>query len=209
MYELGLRPRNSFLGIFVFNFRYCVLQPEVRCVECGLHWAVLRSILQMVLCQFKSPDLVRQKQVMHRKKRFTSFPSPAGMSLNKLPLGRNNSVMTSLFPPRDSLVVASRLGKGNSRTFFLRCWDNRYQKLGSDAPMCMTGNVLVRLRPLPPAHSQRRCLGTWLSSLSGLYPDKSQANCTTFIPFLSGQTVSLMKIADGFTNCWVMTLGWT
>ncbi len=55
------------------------------------------------------------------KKRFTSFPSPAGMSLTKLPIGRNNSVMTSLFPPRESLVVTSRLGTGNSRTFFLRC----------------------------------------------------------------------------------------
>ncbi len=32
------------------------------------------------------------------------------MSLTKLPLGRNNSVMTSLFPPRESLVVTSRLG---------------------------------------------------------------------------------------------------
>jgi hypothetical protein len=39
------------------------------------------------------------------KKGFTSFPSPAEMSLTKLPLGRNNSVMTSLFPPRESLVV--------------------------------------------------------------------------------------------------------
>jgi hypothetical protein len=58
---------------------------------------------------------------LHRKKRFTSFPSPAGKSLTKLPLGRNNSVMTSLFPPRESLVVTSRLGTGNSRTFFLRC----------------------------------------------------------------------------------------
>jgi hypothetical protein len=56
--------------------------------------------------------------VLHRKKRFTSFPSPDGMSLTKLPLGRNNSVMTSLFPPRESLVVTSRLGTGNSRTFF-------------------------------------------------------------------------------------------
>ncbi len=54
-------------------------------------------------------------------KRFTSFPSPAGMSLTKLPLGRNNSVMTSLFTARESLVVTSRLGTGNSRTFFLRC----------------------------------------------------------------------------------------
>ncbi len=59
--------------------------------------------------------------MLHRKKRFTSFPCPAGMSLTKLPLGRNNLVMTSLFPPRESLVVTSRLGTGNSRTFFLRC----------------------------------------------------------------------------------------
>jgi hypothetical protein len=60
---------------------------------------------------------------LHRKKRFTSFPSPAGMSLTKLPLGRINSVMMSLFPPRESLVhvVTSRLGTGNSRTLFLRC----------------------------------------------------------------------------------------
>jgi hypothetical protein len=55
---------------------------------------------------------------IHRKKRFTSFPSPAGMSLTKLSLGRNNSVMTSLFPPREGLVVTSRLGTGNSRSFF-------------------------------------------------------------------------------------------
>jgi hypothetical protein len=68
---------------------------------------------------------MRRRQSVHRKKRFTSFPSPAGMSLTKLPLGRNNLVMTSLFPPRESLVVTSRLGTGNSRTFFygvrLRC----------------------------------------------------------------------------------------
>ncbi len=29
--------------------------------------------------------------------------------------------MTSFLPPRESLVVTSRLGTGNSRTFFLRC----------------------------------------------------------------------------------------
>ncbi len=40
------------------------------------------------------------------------------MSLTKLPMGRNNSVMTSLFPPRECLVVTSRLGTGNLRTFF-------------------------------------------------------------------------------------------
>ncbi len=58
---------------------------------------------------------------LHRKKRFTSFPSPAGMLLTKLPLGRNNSVMMSLFPPMESLVVTSWLGMGNSPTFFLWC----------------------------------------------------------------------------------------
>jgi hypothetical protein len=68
-----------------------------------------------------TPFLSPPPQYMHRKKRFTSFPSPAGTSLTKLPLGRNNSVMTSLFPPRESLVVTSRLGTGNSRIFFLRC----------------------------------------------------------------------------------------
>ncbi len=36
-------------------------------------------------------------------------------------LDRNNSVMTSLFPPRESLEVTSQLGTGKSRTFFSRC----------------------------------------------------------------------------------------
>jgi hypothetical protein len=58
---------------------------------------------------------------IHLKKRFKSFLSPAGMSLTKLPLGRNNSVMTSLSLPRESLVVTSWLGTGNFRTFFFRC----------------------------------------------------------------------------------------
>ncbi len=67
--------------------------------------------------------------VVHCKKRSTSFPSPAGMSLTKLPLGRNNSVMTSIIPPRESLVVTSRLGTGNLRNFFLQCTpcDSRIQ----------------------------------------------------------------------------------
>jgi hypothetical protein len=69
---------------------------------------------------YKSPLVVSGP--IHRKKRFPSFPqSPAGISLTKLPNGRNNSVMTSLFPPMESLVVTSRLGTGNSGTFFLRC----------------------------------------------------------------------------------------
>ncbi len=54
----------------------------------------------------------------HRKKRFTSFPSKAGMSLTKVLLARNNSVMTSLFPPRESLVVTSRWGRETREPFF-------------------------------------------------------------------------------------------
>ncbi len=59
---------------------------------------------------------------MHRKKRFRSFPSPAGMSLTKLPLGRNNSVMTSLFPPWESLVVVV-WGRETREPFFTVCCD--------------------------------------------------------------------------------------
>ncbi len=52
---------------------------------------------------------------IHRKKRFSSFPSLAGMSLTKLPLGRNNSVVTSLFPPKESLVFGSDIPAGNGK----------------------------------------------------------------------------------------------
>jgi hypothetical protein len=70
--------------------------------------------------------MYKSRPIYTVKQRFTSFPSPAGMSVTKLPLGRNNSARTSLFPPRESLVVTSRLGTGNSRTFFLRCNDITY-----------------------------------------------------------------------------------
>jgi hypothetical protein len=57
-------------------------------------------------------------RVHYTVKKVHEFPVSTGMSITKLPLDRNNSVMTSLFPPRESLVGTSRLGKGNSRTFF-------------------------------------------------------------------------------------------
>ncbi len=85
--------------------------------------ASLDLMRRYLMCQIidLSLDWNKFTKTLHCKKRFTSFPSPAGMSLTKLPLGRNNSIMTSLFPPRESLVVTSRLGTGNSGTFFLRC----------------------------------------------------------------------------------------
>jgi hypothetical protein len=59
---------------------------------------------------------------VHRKKRFSIFPSPAGMSLTKLSLGGNNLYMTSLFPPRDSLVSDIPAGDGNiKKLFFTVC----------------------------------------------------------------------------------------
>jgi hypothetical protein len=56
---------------------------------------------------------------VHRKKSFSVFPSPAGMSLTKLSLGGNNDVIYKLFSPRESLVSdISRLGTGISKSFF-------------------------------------------------------------------------------------------
>jgi hypothetical protein len=84
-----------------------------RCADLCFPVALIKNKIR-----FSSYIRKFRREKLHRKKRFTSFPSPAGMSLTKLPLGRNNSVMTSLFPPRESLVVTSRLGTGNSRSFF-------------------------------------------------------------------------------------------
>jgi hypothetical protein len=44
------------------------------------------------------------------------FPSPAGMSLTKISLARNNLII----PVRESLI-SDRLGTGKQQTFFLQC----------------------------------------------------------------------------------------
>jgi hypothetical protein len=107
-HQYGLLNCPNFLKNSIFIF-YCS--------------AVLHSLLFWAVLIIEFRYYIDRNNLLHRKKRFTSFPSPAGMSLTKLPLGRNNSVMTSLLPPRESLVVTSWLGTGNSRTFFLRCTD--------------------------------------------------------------------------------------
>ncbi len=79
-----------------------------------LSWRPLCAILPQPVYSM-SPSRVKHTrkrgvpglESIHRKRRFTSFPSPAGTSLK-----------TSLFSPRESLVVTSRLETGNSRTFF-------------------------------------------------------------------------------------------
>jgi hypothetical protein len=58
---------------------------------------------------------------VHRKKSFSIFPSPAGMSLTIFSLGGNNLYMTSLFPPRESLVSDIPAGDGNIEKLFVRC----------------------------------------------------------------------------------------
>ncbi len=55
---------------------------------------------------------------LHGKKSFSIFPSPTGMSLTKLSLGGNNLYMTSLFPPRVSLLSDIPAGTGISKIFF-------------------------------------------------------------------------------------------
>ncbi len=84
---------------------------------------------------------------LHRKKR-SSFPSLAGMSRTKLPLDRNNSVLTSFFPPRESLVVTSRLGTGNSRTFFygvftIFCTNDVYADILTRILRCSVRKILI------------------------------------------------------------------
>ncbi len=58
---------------------------------------------------------------IHLKKSFSIFPSPAGISLTKLSLGGKKFYMTSLFPPRESLVSDIPAGDGNIEKLFLRC----------------------------------------------------------------------------------------
>ncbi len=53
----------------------------------------------------------------HRKKSFSIFPSPAGMSFTKLSLGGNIDVINKLFPPRESLVSDTRLETGISKRY--------------------------------------------------------------------------------------------
>ncbi len=91
------------ISFSIINISQIIFMPANICTVCNLHM------------------LNDNKSYLPSSRwnlRFTSFPSPAGMALTKLPLDRNNSVMTSLFPPKESLVVTSRLWTGNSRTFF-------------------------------------------------------------------------------------------
>ncbi len=60
------------------------------------------------------------------------LPYPAAMSLTKLSLGGNNLFMTSLFPPRESLVSDIPARDGNIEKLFLRCRLDRLPKPGKN-----------------------------------------------------------------------------
>ncbi len=58
------------------------------------------------------------KREVHRKKTFSIFPYPDGISLTKLSLGGNKDVIYKLFPPRESLVCDIPAGDGNIEKLF-------------------------------------------------------------------------------------------
>ncbi len=79
------------------------------------------SVFLLELYIFLCNTAVHITVVMHRKKSFSIFLSPAGMSLRKLSLGRNNLYMMSLIRPSLSLVSDISAGKVNIVKLFLQC----------------------------------------------------------------------------------------
>jgi hypothetical protein len=61
---------------------------------------------------------------------FTIFPAPDGMWLTKLSLGGSKSYVTSLFPPRESLVSDIPAGNGNIEKLYLRCREGLFRSSG-------------------------------------------------------------------------------
>ncbi len=107
---------------FVFNPRFIDLHlPSAR----NNYSMVLRLCVELPACSsrsFSHASVINAGwSVLHCKKSFSIFPSPAGMSLTKLSLGGNNLYMTSLFPPRKSLVIDIPAGDGNIKKLFLQC----------------------------------------------------------------------------------------
>ncbi len=79
------------------------------------------SVWGRYVLKYVTLEIVNKFYNLHCKKNFSIFPSPAGVSLTKLSLGGNNLYMTSLFPPRESLVSDIPAGNGNIEKLFLQC----------------------------------------------------------------------------------------
>jgi hypothetical protein len=78
--------------------------------DSSLEWTVLAT--PFILNQW-----LRSKMCKHCKKRLGVFLSPAGMSLTKLSLARNNKIV----PARESLVIDFPAGDRKIANFFLQC----------------------------------------------------------------------------------------
>ncbi len=91
--------------------RHLHLQDEVQGLRQGPHPAPD----DQVYVQYLSIP-----RIGHRKKSFSMFPSPAGMSLTKLSLGGNYDVKNKLFLPRESFVSDVPAGYGNIEKLFLQ-----------------------------------------------------------------------------------------
>jgi hypothetical protein len=87
----------------------------------------------------KDPKILN---TIHCKKSFSIFPSLAGISLTKLSMGGNNLYMTSLFPPRESLVSDIPAGDGNIGKLF-------YGVLFGWALMVFTNFVCLFVKKIP------------------------------------------------------------
>ncbi len=139
---------------------------------------VFFGVCDFVFCLYVGTDFIRGSAPgvlcllgSYTVKKVHEFPVSSRdviMSLTKLSLGRNNSVMTSLFPPRESLVVTSRLGTGNSRTFFLRCSPHRGTKItDKDVKQRSSANV--------NSPYKRKC---WTNSMGPLVNSLLWADCS-------------------------------
>ncbi len=59
--------------------------------------------------------------MLHRKKNYSVYTSPVGMSITKLSLGGNYDVIYKLSAPRESQVSDIPAWDGNIVKLFLRC----------------------------------------------------------------------------------------
>jgi len=97
------------------------LMDEVEVIHKKEEVQLQKRLVSLLYCSFlfdyscKANRTRRQNTV---KKSLASFPSPAGMSLTKLSLGRNNDVIYKLFPARESLVSDIRAEDRNIANLF-------------------------------------------------------------------------------------------
>jgi hypothetical protein len=81
-----------------------------------------QGLLSSELCHFQLRiNCIFAQLPVHHKKSFSILPSPAGMSLTKLPVGGNYDVMYKLFLLRESLVSDIPAWGREYRKAFLRC----------------------------------------------------------------------------------------